>query len=112
MYQDMLQTSGSIIKYGAYFPTGIPTASISESGIFDDAAGGDMLLRSVYPANKVLVHTQASTFFTLICHLPKFGISLYIIYRFYYYFTHNLKSEFISCSINVTPCSHLILNVM
>ncbi len=57
--------SGSVIKYGAYFPTGVPTASISESGIFDDVSGGDMLLRSVYPANKVLVHTQNSTFFTL-----------------------------------------------
>ncbi len=57
--------SGSVIKYGAYFPTGVPSASISESGVFDDSSTGDMLLRTVYPANKVIVHTQNSTFFTL-----------------------------------------------
>lgn len=57
--------SGSIMKFGAYFPTGVPSASISESGIFDDPVEGNMLLRSVYPANKVLVHTLNSTFFTL-----------------------------------------------
>jgi hypothetical protein len=57
--------SGSVIKYGAYFSTGVPSASISESGIFDAEVGGDMLLRSVYPANKIIIHTQNSTFFTL-----------------------------------------------
>lgn len=57
--------AGSVIKYGAYFPTGVPSASISESGIFDDSVAGEMLLRSVYPTNKVLVHTSQSTFFTL-----------------------------------------------
>lgn len=57
--------SGAIIKYGAYFATGVPSASISESGVFDNSVSGAMLFRTVYPASKVIVHTQNSTFFTL-----------------------------------------------
>jgi len=57
--------SGSIIKYGAYFATGVPSASISESGVFDNLSSGAMLFRTVYPTNKVIRHTQNSTFFTL-----------------------------------------------
>lgn len=57
--------SGAVIKYGAYFPTNVQTAAVSEAGVFDSPEGGAMLFRTVYPLNKIINHTTSLTFFTL-----------------------------------------------
>lgn len=63
--QGYATASGAVIKYGAYFPPGVQTATITEAGVFDQMVGGTMLFRVVYPLDKVLNHTQGLTFFTL-----------------------------------------------
>jgi hypothetical protein len=63
--QGYATASGAVIKYGAYFPPGVQTATITEAGVFDQMVGGVMLFRTVYPLEKVINHVQSITFFTL-----------------------------------------------
>jgi len=63
--QGYATASGAVIKYGAYFPPGVQTATITEAGVFDQMVGGVMLFRTVYPLDKVINHVQSITFFTL-----------------------------------------------
>jgi len=63
--QGYATASGAVIKYGAYFPPGVQTATITEAGVFDQMVGGVMLFRTVYPLDKVINHSQGITFFTL-----------------------------------------------
>lgn len=63
--QGYATASGAVIKYGAYFPPGVQTATITEAGVFDQMVGGVMLFRTVYPLEKVINHVQGTTFFTL-----------------------------------------------
>lgn len=62
--QGYATASGAVIKYGAYFAPNVPSASITEAGVFDDPAAGVMLFRTVY-VNKSIIHVQGSTFFSL-----------------------------------------------
>lgn len=57
--------SGAVIKFGAYFPSTIASANVTEAGVFDDAIAGTLLFRVVYPAGKTINHVQNATFFSL-----------------------------------------------
>jgi hypothetical protein len=63
--QGYATASGAVIKFGAYFPPGVQTATITEAGVFDQMVAGVMLFRVVYPLEKSLNHVQSITFFTL-----------------------------------------------
>ena len=63
--QGYATASGAVIKYGAYFPPGVQTATITEAGVFDQMVGGTMLFRTLYPLDRVINHVQSITFFTL-----------------------------------------------
>src|SRR5687767_4826254 len=54
--QGYATASGAVIKYGAYFAPNVPTASISEAGVFDAMVNGVMLFRTVFPLEKTINH--------------------------------------------------------
>lgn len=55
--------SGTSIKFAGLFPSSTPTGQISEFGIFDSAAAGNMLVRTVF--TPAISHVQNSTIFAL-----------------------------------------------
>lgn len=55
--------SGTSIKFAGLFPSSTPTGNISEFGIFDSAAAGNMLVRTVF--TPAIGHVQDSTIFSL-----------------------------------------------
>jgi hypothetical protein len=59
------ESKGSSMVFAAYFPTTIPSMSVTESGIFDRAIGttlATMLLRTVYTGNNIVSHIFNQTF--------------------------------------------------
>lgn len=55
--------SGTSIKFAGLFPSSTPTGQISEFGIFDSPAAGNMLVRTVF--SPAISHVQDSTIFSL-----------------------------------------------
>ena len=55
--------TGGHLKYAGFFYSSIPSAIITEGGVFDEADGGNMLFRTVY--NTPLNHIQYETVYTL-----------------------------------------------
>lgn len=59
------QPAGSSAQFAGKFPYTAFSATISEAGVFDQAIGGVMLFRTVFPVEQRIPHTQYETFFTL-----------------------------------------------
>jgi hypothetical protein len=59
------EPAGSSAKFAGKFPYTAFSATISEAGLFDQAIGGVMLFRTVFPSEQRIVHEQYNTFFTL-----------------------------------------------
>ena len=57
------ESKGSSMVFAAYFPTTLPSMSISESGIFDRfSAPSTMFLRTTYEGSNILPHISNQTF--------------------------------------------------
>lgn len=57
------ESKGSSMVFAAYFPTTLPSMSVSESGIFDRySAPSTMFLRTTYTASNIISHIFNQTF--------------------------------------------------
>jgi hypothetical protein len=58
---------GTAMKFAGKFPNVVPTATITEGGVFDfgEFGQGTMLFRTLYPQESRLPHVQYRSFYTL-----------------------------------------------
>jgi hypothetical protein len=61
------EPAGIVMKFAGKFPSTVPTATITEGGVFDlgTVNAGTMLFRTVYPQEARLPHVQFRSFYTL-----------------------------------------------
>ena len=57
--------AGTVMRFGGFFAPSIPSATISESGVFDDFSAGSMLYRTVYSALDQATHVLNNDYYTL-----------------------------------------------
>jgi hypothetical protein len=57
--------AGTIMRFGGFYAPTIPSATISESGVFDDFTAGNMLYRTVYSNVDQASHTLNQDYYTL-----------------------------------------------
>jgi len=57
--------AGTIMRFGGFFSPSIPSATISESGTFDDFTAGIMLYRTVYNPADQAVHVLDNDYYTI-----------------------------------------------
>jgi len=57
--------AGTVMRFGGFFSPSIPSATISESGVFDDFTAGIMLYRTVYNPMDQAVHMLDQDYYTI-----------------------------------------------
>lgn len=57
--------AGSVMRFGAFFAPSIPSAVISESGVFDDFTAGVMLYRTVYSVTDQWSHIVNRDYYSI-----------------------------------------------
>ncbi len=57
--------AGTVMRFGGFFAPSIPSALISESGVFDDFSAGSMLYRTVYSPIDQATHVLNADYYTL-----------------------------------------------
>jgi len=57
--------AGTVMRFGGFFSPSIPSATISESGVFDDFTAGIMLYRTVYNPADQAVHVLDQDYYTI-----------------------------------------------
>jgi len=57
--------AGTVMRFGGFFSPSIPSATISESGVFDDFTAGVMLYRTVYNPADQAVHVLDQDYYTI-----------------------------------------------
>ena len=60
-----MTAAGTVARYGAVFIPSAPSHTVAESGVFDGAAGGVPLNRTLYPSSQRIVHTILADFYSL-----------------------------------------------
>lgn len=72
-----MEPVGTTMKFAAKFPVTVPTATITEGGVFDtgSANAGTMLFRTRYPTTSFVQHIQSRTFYSLLQSINQVAIT-------------------------------------
>jgi len=71
------EAAGIVMRFAGKFPTFMPSATITEGGVFDTGGTneGVMLFRTVFPQESWLSHVQSRTFVTLSQSISQISVS-------------------------------------
>lgn len=72
-----VEAVGTVMKFVAKFPSFIPTAFVTEGGVFDigSSNSGTMLFRTLYPTTSRVEHIQGRTFYSLMQSINQVSIT-------------------------------------
>jgi hypothetical protein len=72
-----IEAVGTVMKFVGKFPSYLPSAFISEAGVFDlgTTNGGTLLFRTVYPNTSRIEHISGRTFYSLMQSINQVSIT-------------------------------------